>query len=64
LTSLGSADDRWEVTIIGRNLTDETILQTAGAMPLATTITRGTGVAYNSIFDRPKSIALSARYRF
>jgi outer membrane receptor protein involved in Fe transport len=62
--SIGSADDRWEVAIIGRNLTDETILQTAGAMPLATTITRGTGVAYNGIFDRPKSIALSARYRF
>jgi len=62
--SLGSADDRWEVALVGRNLTDETILQTAGAMPLATTITRNTGVAYNGIFDRPKSIALSARYRF
>jgi len=62
--SLGSADDFWEVALVGRNLTDETILQTAGAMPLATTITRNTGVAYNGIFDRPKSIALSARYRF
>lgn len=62
--SVGSADDRWEVALVGRNLTDEVILQTAGAMPLATTITRNTGVAYNGIFDRPKSIAINARYRF
>lgn len=62
--SVGSEDGRWEVALIGRNLTDERILQTAGAMPLATTITQGTGIAYNGVYDRPRTIALALRYRW
>ena len=62
--SVGAPDGRWEVSLIGRNLSDERILQTASAMPLATTITKNTGVAYNGIFDRPRTIALTASMKF
>ena len=47
--ALGQIDNRWEVALIGRNLTDQRILQTGSAMPLATTITGGAGNAYNGI---------------
>ena len=56
--SLGHVDDNWTIALIGRNLTNERIMQTAGALPLATTITGGTGIAYNAIYDRPRNIAL------
>ena len=62
--SVGAPDGRWEVALIGRNLSDERIRQTASAMPLATTITKNTGVAYNGIFDRPRTIALTASMKF
>ena len=57
-------DDRWEVAVIGRNLTNQRILQTASSMPLATTITRNAGNAYNGIVDRPRTIAVQLTGRF
>ena len=62
--ALGQIDNRWEVALIGRNLTDQRILQTGSAMPLATTITGGTGNAYNGIVDRPRTIAVQVTGRF
>ncbi|WP_336987095.1 TonB-dependent receptor [Altererythrobacter aquiaggeris] len=62
--SLGHVDDNWTIALVGRNLTNERIMQTAGALPLATTFTRGTGIAYNAIYDRPRNIALQLDFRF
>ncbi|WP_447931350.1 TonB-dependent receptor [Sphingopyxis fribergensis] len=62
--ALAQVDDRWEVALIGRNLTNERILQTASSMPLATTITRNAGNAYNEIVDRPRTIAVQLTGRF
>ncbi|WP_288990816.1 TonB-dependent receptor [uncultured Sphingopyxis sp.] len=62
--ALGQIDNRWEVALIGRNLTDQRILQTGSAMPLATTITGGAGNAYNGIVDRPRTIAVQVTGRF
>ncbi len=62
--ALGQVDDRWEVALIGRNLTNQRILQTASSMPLATTITRNAGNAYNGIVDRPRTIAVQLTGRF
>ncbi|HMO76299.1 MAG TPA: TonB-dependent receptor [Sphingopyxis sp.] len=62
--ALGQIDGRWEVALIGRNLTNQRILQTASAMPLATTITGGAGNAYNGIVDRPRTIAVQLTGRF
>ena len=61
---LGQIDNRWEVALIGRNLTNQRILQTASSMPLATTITRNAGNAYNGIVDRPRTIAVQLTGRF
>lgn len=62
--AVGAPDGRWEIAIVGRNLSDVRILQTASAMPLATTITKNTGIAYNGIFDRPRTVALTASMKF
>ena len=62
--SLGNVDDKWSVALVGRNLTNERIKQTASNLPLATTFTRNTGVAYNAIYDRPRNIALSFDMKF
>ncbi|MDK2761675.1 MAG: TonB-dependent receptor [Sphingopyxis sp.] len=62
--ALAQIDDRWEVALIGRNLTNQRILQTASSMPLATTITRNAGNAYNGIIDRPRTIAVQLTGRF
>ncbi|MDZ3831599.1 MAG: TonB-dependent receptor [Sphingopyxis sp.] len=62
--ALGQIDNRWEVALIGRNLTNQRIMQTASSMPLATTITRGAGNAYNGIIDRPRTIAVQLTGRF
>ena len=62
--ALAEVDDRWEVALIGRNLTNQRILQTASSMPLASTITGGAGNAYNGIVDRPRTIAVQLTGRF
>ena len=62
--SLGHIDDNWTVALVGRNLTDERIKQTAGALPLATTFTARNGVAYSAIYDRPRNIALQFDVKF
>lgn len=62
--ALAQIDNQWEVALIGRNLTNQRILQTASSMPLATTITRNAGNAYNGIVDRPRTIAVQLTGRF
>jgi len=62
--SLGHVDKNWTVALVGRNLADERIMQTAGALPLATTFTGGRGIAYNAIYDRPRNIALQFDVKF
>ena len=62
--SLGHIDNNWTIAMVGRNLTNERIMQTAGALPLATTFTGGAGIAYNAIYDRPRNIALQFDVKF
>lgn len=62
--ALAAEDDRWEIALVGRNLTNQRILQQAGPLPLSTTITRGGGIAYTGIYDRPRNIALAFNLRF
>lgn len=62
--SLGHVDDNWTIALVGRNLTNERIKQTAGNAPLATTFTGNRGVAYTAIYDRPRNIAVQADFKF
>ncbi len=62
--ALGAVDGKWEVALVGKNLTDEKVATFGNQLPVSTTLTGGTGTAYYSFFDRPRSIALQGTMRF
>ena len=60
--SLADTGDTWEVALVGKNLTDETIMTYGNQTPLA-------GTSFNvasryAFFERDRSIALQGTYRF
>lgn len=62
--AISSNDDRWELALIGKNLTDEAIVSYANGLPIATVLTQGTGTGYYAFYERPRSIALQGTLRF
>ncbi|NIB40362.1 TonB-dependent receptor [Pseudomaricurvus alkylphenolicus] len=66
--SLGSTDGNWELALIGKNLTDESILTYSAEVPtsslLVSAATGAQGLAYYGFYDRPRSVALQATLRF
>ncbi|WP_245573340.1 TonB-dependent receptor [Marinimicrobium agarilyticum] len=62
--ALSGRDDRWELALIGKNLTDEDIVSYANGLPVATVLTQGTGTGYYAFYERPRSIALQGTLRF
>ena len=59
---LGSADEKWEVALLGRNLTDREVVSYANDTPLAFS-QFGTPTWYGFI-ERSRSVALQASHRF
>ena len=62
--ALSGRDDRWELALIGKNLTDEAIVSYANGLPVATVLTGGTGSGYYAFYERPRSVALQGTLRF
>ncbi|WP_232522430.1 TonB-dependent receptor [Marinimicrobium alkaliphilum] len=62
--ALSGNQDQWEVALVGKNLTDESIISHSNGMPISTVLTQGTGTAYYAFYERPRSIALQGTYRF
>jgi outer membrane receptor protein involved in Fe transport len=62
--AVGAEDGQWEIALVGRNLTNQRIVLTAGQLPLSTTLTGNTGVAYTGIFDRTRNIAVQVQGKF
>ena len=62
--ALANAGDTWEVALIGRNLTDETVVNFGGNTPLASTLTGGDGNSFYGFVNRPRNIAVQGTYRF
>jgi outer membrane receptor protein involved in Fe transport len=60
--AFGSSEDRWELALIGRNLTDKTTISYAGDTPLAFRLFRAR--SYYGFVDQPRGIALEARVKF
>ena len=56
--ALAGADDRWEIAVIGRNLTDKLIRSWANDLPVVTNNN------YFAHLDRPRNIAVQFRYSF
>ncbi len=62
--ALAQSDDKWEIALIGNNLTDEETIDYGGTGVLARTATGGTGNAYYVFSSRPRYYALQGTYRF
>lgn len=66
--TLGNADDRWKIALIGRNLTNEMVVTSANEFP----ITGGTGAGtaagvkadLNTIVERPREVAVELTFKF
>lgn len=62
--ALSGNDDMWELALIGKNLTDESIVTYANGLPISTVITARTGSGYYAFYERPASVALQGTVRF
>lgn len=62
LALLDDVDGKWEVALMGRNITDEKIVSYANDVPLATGLF-GTQTSYGFV-QRTKSWALQTKYNF
>jgi outer membrane receptor protein involved in Fe transport len=60
--ALGSAENHWELALVGRNLTDETTISYSGDTPLASRLFRAR--SYYGFVDSPRSIAIEGTVRF
>ncbi len=62
--ALSDNSDRWELALIGKNLTDQSVVTYANGLPVATTLTAGTTSGYYAFYERPRSIALQGTLKF
>ncbi len=60
--ALGDADRRWEVALVGRNLTDKTVVSYSGDTPLSQRLFGAR--SYYGFVDPPRSLAIEASLRF
>jgi iron complex outermembrane recepter protein len=60
--SVGDVNDRWEVALVGRNLTDKTTVSYAGDTPLSQRLFSAR--SYYGFVDAPRSIAVEAALKF
>ena len=62
--ALSNADKSWEIALIGKNLTDESIMTYANGLPVASILTSGTGSGFYAFYEAPRTIALQASLWF
>lgn len=62
--ALSDADNKWEVALVGKNLTNQSIITYANGLPVATTLTKGTSSAYYAFFEQPASVAIQGTLHF
>ncbi len=60
--SLSDESGGWEVAVVGKNLTDESIITYANDTPLAANLAQSIG--YYALVEAPRTIALQGSYRF
>lgn len=59
--ALGGHDGKWEVALLGRNLTDEVVVPYTNPVPLSSTFGANSHYAF---IERPRSVAVQAMFRF
>jgi outer membrane receptor protein involved in Fe transport len=62
--ALSGVDDAWELALVGKNLTDESVITYANGLPVASVLTSGAGSAFYAFYEPSRSIALQATLKF
>ncbi|WIO73312.1 TonB-dependent receptor [Porticoccaceae bacterium LTM1] len=62
--SLAPNDGKWELALVGKNLTNQDVVNYGGDAPLASLLTSGFGNAYYAFINRDRSVAIQAKYNF
>lgn len=62
--ALSGNDDQWEVALIGKNLTDESIVTYANGLPVASVLTSGSSSGYYAFYEKPVTVALQGTFKF
>ncbi len=60
--ALGGVNQQWEIAVVGRNLTDETVVSYSGDTPLARNLFGAR--SYYGFVDMPRGVALEVSYQF
>lgn len=62
--ALSGNDEMWEIALIGKNLTDESIVTYANGLPVASTLTSNTSSGYYAFYEKPMTVALQGTLKF
>lgn len=62
--ALSGNDGKWELALIGKNLTDQSVITYANGLPVASVLTKGTSSGYYAFYDQPRSVAVQGILHF
>lgn len=62
--ALSGTDDKWELALVGKNLTDETIITYANGLPVASVLTKGAGSGFYAFYEPARSVAIQGTIKF
>ncbi|MES2826111.1 MAG: TonB-dependent receptor [Pseudomonadota bacterium] len=62
--ALSGINDMWEIALLGKNLTNETIITYANGLPVASVLTAGKGSGYYAFYEEPRSVAVQGTVKF
>lgn len=60
--ALSDYDERWEVALLGKNITDEEIITYANDVPLSANLSQTVG--YYAFVESPRTVAIQGTFRF
>ncbi len=62
--ALSGVDEKWELALVGKNLTDESVITYANGLPVASVLTRGAGSGFYAFYEPARSVAVQATIKF
>ncbi|RYY74352.1 MAG: TonB-dependent receptor [Gammaproteobacteria bacterium] len=62
--ALSGVDEKWELALVGKNLTDESIITYANGLPVASVLTRGAGSGFYAFYEPARSVAIQGSVKF
>ena len=62
--ALTSPEETWTIALVGKNLTDESVITYANGLPVASVLTKGAGSGYYAFYEPSRSVALQATVKF